>query len=101
MAENRSSSGDPAGRARRLAELARLFLKLGTLGFGGPAAHIAMMEEEVVRQRGWLSHGAVALVDGFTLVSALLSAVLLFRFNWNSAWLLALGALGGWIFFRG
>src|SRR5437867_4214150 len=38
-----------------LRELAGLFLKLGTLGFGGPAAHIALMQEEVVRRRGWMS----------------------------------------------
>src|SRR5262245_11323211 len=37
-------------------ELALLYLKLGTTAFGGPAAHIAMMEDEVVRHRGWLSH---------------------------------------------
>ena len=36
-------------------ELALVFLKLGTTAFGGPAAHIALMEEEVVRRRGWLS----------------------------------------------
>lgn len=40
-----------------LKELAKLFLKLGFLGFGGPAVHIAMMEEEVVRKRKWFSHG--------------------------------------------
>jgi chromate transporter len=39
-----------------LGELARLFLRLGTTAFGGPAAHIAMMEEEVVRRRKWLTH---------------------------------------------
>ena len=52
-------------------ELALLFLKLGTTAFGGPAAHIAMMEEEVVRRRGWLSSeqfldllGATNLIPG-------------------------------------
>ncbi|GAB2955144.1 chromate efflux transporter [Hymenobacter coalescens] len=38
-----------------LSELAWLFLRLGATAFGGPAAHIALMEEEVVRRRGWLS----------------------------------------------
>ncbi|MEX1138314.1 MAG: chromate efflux transporter [Bacteroidota bacterium] len=38
-----------------LKEIALLFLKLGTLGFGGPAAHIAMMEDEVVTRRRWIS----------------------------------------------
>src|SRR6478672_9849342 len=52
-------------------ELTRLFLKLGTTAFGGPAAHIAMMEEEVVRRRNWLTHeefldllGATNLIPG-------------------------------------
>lgn len=35
--------------------IALLFLKLGIIGFGGPAVHIAMMEEEVVRKRQWMS----------------------------------------------
>ena len=38
-----------------LRELAGLFLRLGTTAFGGPAAHIALMENEVVRQRHWLT----------------------------------------------
>src|SRR5271168_443362 len=45
-------------RAKRLRELASLFLRLGTVAFGGPAAHIAMMEDEVVRRRRWLSHAS-------------------------------------------
>lgn len=38
----------------RLAEIARLFLKLGFTAFGGPAAHIALIEEEVVTRRRWI-----------------------------------------------
>jgi chromate transporter len=54
-----------------LRELAVLFLKLGTIGFGGPAAHIALMENEVVRRRRWMTHdefldllGATNLIPG-------------------------------------
>ena len=54
-----------------LHQLARLFLKLGVVAFGGPAAHIAIMEEEVVGRRGWLSRqqfvdllGATNLIPG-------------------------------------
>lgn len=54
-----------------LGELAWLFLKLGTIAFGGPAAHIAMMEDEVVRRRKWLRRekfldllGATNLIPG-------------------------------------
>jgi len=41
--------------ARPLRELALLYLRLGTIAFGGPAAHIALMEDEVVRRRYWLT----------------------------------------------
>jgi chromate transporter len=58
-------------RDRSLGELAWLFFRLGTTAFGGPAAHIAMMEEEVVRRREWLTRdqfldylGATNLIPG-------------------------------------
>ena len=38
-----------------LAELARVFLRLSVTAFGGPVAHIALAEEELVRRRGWLT----------------------------------------------
>ena len=41
-------------RGRRLREVALLFTRLGFTAFGGPAAHVALMEDEVVRRRGWL-----------------------------------------------
>jgi len=41
-------------QAARLGELFRLFLRLGLTAFGGPAAHIALMEREAVERRGWL-----------------------------------------------
>lgn len=54
-----------------LMEVARLFLKLGCISFGGPAAHIALMREEVVRRRGWIDEqhfldllGASNLIPG-------------------------------------
>ena len=54
-----------------LKELAALFLKLGIIGFGGPAAHIAMMQQEVVEKKKWLTEqefldllGATNLIPG-------------------------------------
>lgn len=55
----------------RLKQVAALFFKLGVIGFGGPNAHIAMMEDEVVKKRQWLSRdqfldllGATNLIPG-------------------------------------
>ena len=60
-------------KSGRLAELAKEFLRLGFVAYGGPAAHIAMMEERFVRRREWLSRerfldllGAVNLLPGPT-----------------------------------
>jgi chromate transporter len=61
-------SASPPGE---VAEVARVFLRLGLIGFGGPAAHIALMEDEVVRRRRWLTReqfldllGATNLIPG-------------------------------------
>ncbi|HEC23238.1 MAG TPA: chromate efflux transporter [Chloroflexi bacterium] len=66
-----SHSPPPGERLQRLWEVAKLFLKLGFTAFGGPAAHIAMMHEEVVEQRGWVDNqhfldmlGATNLIPG-------------------------------------
>jgi len=60
-----------AAQPTSLLELTRLFLKLGGIAFGGPPAHIAMMEDEVVSRRGWLTReqfldflGATNLIPG-------------------------------------
>ncbi len=42
--------------SQRLRDVALLFLRLGVAAFGGPAAHIALMEDETVTRRKWLSH---------------------------------------------
>jgi chromate transporter len=49
------TGSDPAPRRARLLDVAWVFLKIGTVSFGGPAGHVAMMEDEVVRRRAWVS----------------------------------------------
>jgi chromate transporter len=56
---------------KELKELTLVFLKLGLITFGGPAAHIALFEEEVVSKRKWMTHqhfldlvGATNLIPG-------------------------------------
>src|SRR5947209_5152719 len=60
-------------RSARLREVAMLFLKLGFIAFGGPAAHVALMRQEVVARRKWLDEqtfldllGASNLIPGPT-----------------------------------
>jgi chromate transporter len=71
--ETNTSAIAAASRASssQLKQIALSFLRLGTIAFGGPAAHIAMMEEEFVRRRAWVSRadfldmlGASNLVPG-------------------------------------
>ena len=58
---------------QRLGELAAYFLRLGVTAFGGPAAHIALMEQDCVRRRQWITRerfldvlGAANLIPGPT-----------------------------------
>lgn len=55
----------------KLREVAEVFLKLGVIGFGGPAVHIAIMQDELVKKRKWLTQehfidliGATNLIPG-------------------------------------
>jgi len=66
-----TSDSNSEKRQVPLRELALFFLRLGTTAFGGPAAHIAIMEDELVRRRRWLSRerfldllGASNLIPG-------------------------------------
>jgi chromate transporter len=67
----RTATAGPSTAEVSLRELALVFLKLGTIAFGGPAAHIAMMEDEFVARRQWLTReqfldrlGAANLMPG-------------------------------------
>src|ERR1700743_1345251 len=73
MAELDQRANAPLERSETgsLKDLALFFLLLGTTAFGGPPAHIAIMEDELVRRRGWLSRekfldllGASNLIPG-------------------------------------
>ncbi|MGE5569660.1 MAG: chromate efflux transporter [Rhodospirillales bacterium] len=59
----------PAGPRSRIRELCWTFLKLGVIGFGGPAAHIALMRQELVVRKRWLSdHDLVDLLGAANLI---------------------------------
>jgi chromate transporter len=57
---------DPGEQHDRLKELARVFFKLGTIAFGGPAAHIAMMDDEIVKRRHWFEREKLLDLMGVT-----------------------------------
>ena len=70
-AEKVYRTGNDRAVKPNLRELGRFFLRLGTTAFGRPVAHIAMMEDEVVRRRRWLTHkkfldplGATNIISG-------------------------------------
>ena len=88
-----------------LRTLALLFLRLGATAFGGPAAHVAIMEDEVVRRRAWMSReeffdlvGASQLIPGPNCTQLATVAQALWGFGrtaLNSAVTLAVAVVSG------
>ena len=56
----------PAQQRQRLRELAMVFFRLGTVAFGGPAAHVAMMDDEIIKRRQWMSRDTLLDLMGVT-----------------------------------
>lgn len=75
---------DAAPRPTSLRELGLLFLRLGATAFGGPAAHVAMMHDEVVRRRNWLSEERfLDLVSATNLIPGPNSTELAIHIGWE------------------
>ncbi|MCF6465147.1 hypothetical protein C3E90_04485, partial [Clostridium sp. Cult2] len=71
LKENDYNSLNIRDKVERQKEIIKVFLRLGFFAFGGPAAHIAMMEEEIINKRKWINHdkfmdliGATNLIPG-------------------------------------
>jgi chromate transporter len=74
------------GGAGHLTDVAAVFLKLGFIAFGGPAAHIAMMRREVVERRKWLSDQSfLDLVGASNLIPGPTSTELAIYLGYNRA----------------
>ncbi|MGF1496122.1 MAG: chromate efflux transporter [Elainellaceae cyanobacterium] len=56
----------PPEQNQRLKELAAVFFRLGCVAFGGPAAHVAMMDDEVVKRRRWMTRDELLDLIGVT-----------------------------------
>ena len=63
---NNKERHDKKQQKQRLRELATVFFKLGAIAFGGPAAHIAMIDDEVVKRRQWMSREKLLDLIGVT-----------------------------------
>ena len=82
----RGDEGPGGETAGRVGELGRLFLRLGVTAFGGPPAHIAMMHDEVVRRRAWVSDERFAdLVGATNLIPGPNSTELAIHLGWDRA----------------
>ncbi|HOK46962.1 MAG TPA: chromate transporter, partial [Bryobacteraceae bacterium] len=67
MPDDRADIAD--GPWSRIRELCWTFLKLGVIGFGGPAAHMALMRQELVVRKRWLSdHDFIDLIGAANLI---------------------------------
>ena len=78
-----------------LAEVALVFLRLGVTAFGGPAAHVAMMETEVVQRRKWMTHERfLDLFGAANLIPGPSSSELAVFIGWERAGALGLVAAG-------
>ena len=81
--------------SNELGELARLFFRLGATAFGGPAAHIAMMRDEVVVRRKWLDEARfLDLLGATNLIPGPNSTELAMHIGWERAGLLGLVVAG-------
>ncbi len=81
-----------------LRELARFFTRLGLTAFGGPAAHIAMMEQEAVRKRAWLTHeGFLDLLGACNLIPGPSSTQMAMSIGYQRAGVVGL-VVGGFCF---